>query len=104
MANEVQKYAVAVNLGSEPKIREAFETARKELVAQTDTDIIDNKGRVIARWKEESGWKLYPKKPRKGPAIFVAPFRIRVKATKTFAFPREGNEEFVVRFQTRKRT
>jgi hypothetical protein len=102
---EARKHAVAVNLGSEPIIREVFEKARNELHAQATVQIIDGRGKLVGEWNDKLGWKLHPKKPKRmtGPAIFVTPFTIRVKAAKTFEFPREGNEMFVAEFQPRKK-
>jgi hypothetical protein len=100
-------YGVFVNRGSERRIREVFEQARKELLrtfrdAEVDEtklkfEIADHpkpyqpgeehkrnnrRARVIAHWESKSGWTLNPRKRKtKGGGqvtFFFAPFTIRV--------------------------
>ena len=97
---------VAITFGSENKIREVFEAARQNFMTRFELRVFDSRNKLIAVWNQESGWRFEAKKPvRRGPAMFIAPFRLNIKSSsKEFDFPRAGNETFVVAYERKPKT
>ena len=104
----MREYAVAVNYGSKAKVLETLSATRTKLIqllrevgfdtAKGKFIVVDNQGKTVATCTGESAWKLSLRKAGSGAPYFYTPFTIRIRGTaaKSFEFPREGNQQFVV--------